>query len=154
MLGINIDKHCVATVFLRHQTIFGHLATYAIRIGGFLIDLRNSNDNRNIRSLRVVNSFHRLRHNTVIGSDHNNSQVCRFSTTCTHSGKCFVTWGINKSDNASASIHRQTYLVSTDMLGNSTRFVLTYISTTNGIQQTGLAVVNMAHDGDNRWTTL
>ena len=54
--------------------------------------------------------------------------------------------GIQEGDHAVVGF----YMVSTDVLGNTTRFAGGNLSRTNIVQQRGFTVVNVTHDGHNR----
>ncbi len=113
------------------------------------VNFINSDHNRHFRSLRMADSFHCLRHNTVIGSHHQNNDIGYFSTTGTHFGKCHVSRGINESNFIAV---RRENLISTDVLGNTAGLTRHNISFAQSIQQRGLTVVNVSHNRHNRCT--
>lgn len=57
-----------------------------------------------------------------------------------------MAWGIQEGDHAVFGF----YVVSTDVLGNTTRFAGGNLSRTNVVKQRGFTVVNVTHDGHNR----
>ncbi len=59
-----------------------------------------------------------------------------------------MAWGIQEGDHAVFSF----YVVSTDVLGNTTRFAGGNLRRTNVVEQRGFTVVNVTHDGHNRCT--
>ena len=58
-----------------------------------------------------------LRHNAIVGGNHQNNNVRGLSATSAHRRKGRVTRRIEESDHAHISLH----VVSTNMLGNTTR---------------------------------
>ncbi len=54
--------------------------------------------------------------------------------------------GIQEGDHAVIGF----YVVSTDVLGDATRFAGGHFSRTNVVKQRGFTVVNVTHDGHNR----
>ena len=100
----------------------------------------------------MVQRFNRLGHNSVVGSDNKNCDVGNLSTTGTHCGKRLVTRGVDKCDCAIDAVVLGVYLVGTDVLGNSTSLAGLNIRVTNRVEQTSLTVIDVTHDGDNRWT--
>ena len=65
-----------------------------------------------------------------------------------------MTRGVDEGDRAVLAIVRHVHLVGTDVLGDATRLVLDDVSGSDGVEQLGLSVVDVTHDGDDRWTRL
>ena len=65
----------------------------------------------------MLNCLFCLRHNTIVGGNHQNYDVRGLSTTSAHRRKGRVTGRIKESDHAHIGLH----VVSTNMLGNTTR---------------------------------
>ena len=98
----------------------------------------------------MVNGFNSLRHNAVIGCHYQNGDIGYLSAAGAHGGKSFMSGGIQKGDFLAVDFH----LVSADMLSNTAGFGIHDIGLADGIQQSGLAVVDMAHNGDHGRTRL
>jgi hypothetical protein len=98
----------------------------------------------------VVNSFFGLRHHAVIGGDDENDDVRNFGAASAHAGESFVT---RRIDEHHATIAHGDF-VRTNVLGDSAGFALGDVRRPNGVEQAGLAVVHVAHDGDHRRTRL
>jgi hypothetical protein len=94
----------------------------------------------------VIDRFNRLRHDGVVGRDHKNGDVGGLGTTGTHRGKGGVTGRVDEGDQLTVLLD----LVGTDVLGDAAGFTRDHIGATDGIEQRGLAVVDVAHDGDHR----
>ena len=97
----------------------------------------------------MIDGFHRLRHNTIVGCYNNNSDICYFCSTSTHSRKGFMTRCIQESNTTAV---RQLHIISTNMLSDTTRFTGNHIRITDIIQQRSLTMVNVSHHRNNRWT--
>ena len=91
-----------------------------------------------------------LRHDAVVSSHDQNHDVGNLGATGTHGGKCLMTWCIEKGDDALWRRH----MVRADMLGNAASFASGNACATDGIEQRGLAVVDVAHDGNHRRARL
>ena len=94
----------------------------------------------------VVDGFHRLRHDAVIGCNHQHHQVSDLCATCAHAGKRLVTWRIDKDNLAIVLLDG----ISADVLCDATRLASGDPGISNRVEQRCLAVVNVAHDGHHR----
>lgn len=92
----------------------------------------------------MVDRFDRLRHHAVVGCDDQDRNVGRLRTTGTHCREGGVAGRIDEGDLLTVLLH----LIGADMLGDATGFAGDYVGMTDGVEQRGLAVVDMAHDGN------
>src|SRR5690606_21081263 len=69
-------------------------------------------------------------------------------TTGTHGGKRRVAGGVEEGNHAALGLH----VVRTDVLGNATSLTGRHLGATDVVQQRGLAVVDVTHDGHHRRT--
>ena len=83
------DYRRVAAVFLGHYAVVQQLLLDLLRIGLVLVDLVHCHDQRHVRRLGVVDRLDRLRHDAVVGSDHENDDVRRLGAACAHRGEGF-----------------------------------------------------------------
>ena len=148
LLRRNINEHVLATPLFRDNAVFRKLLTNTIGRGTRLIDLVNRNNDRNIRCLSVVDSFNGLRHNAVICRNHQNNNVGYLSTASTHSGKRFVARSVDKGDLTSIDVNNR----STDMLSNAACLALCNAGLTDCVKKRCFAVVNVAHNRNDRRT--
>ena len=100
----------------------------------------------------MVDCFNRLWHDSVVGCDNQDRDVSDLSTAGTHSGECFVTGGIDERDRTLATFMFNVNLVGADVLRNATVLGVDHVGVTDRVKQLGLAVVDVAHDGDDRRT--
>ena len=100
LLGGDVDEHGVAAELLGHQVVLGELRPDLGRVGAFLVDLVDRHHDRHVGRLRVVDGLHRLRHDAVVGGDHQDRDVGGLRTTGTHGGERLVTRGVDEGDRA------------------------------------------------------
>ena len=124
------------------------------RVGALLVDLVDRHDDRHVGRLRVVDGLHRLRHDAVVGRDHQDRDVGGLRTTGTHGGERLVTGGVDEGDEPLVAVQFGEDLVGADVLGDATGLALADVGLTDRVQQAGLAVVDVTHDGDDRRTEL
>ena len=98
----------------------------------------------------MSNGLFGLRHNTIISSDNQNHDISTLGTACTHRGKCCVPWGIQETDHAVSGF----YMVGTNVLGNTAGLALRNTRLADVVQQRGLAMVYVAHNGHDRCARL
>ncbi len=154
LLGGDVDEHGVAAEVLGDEAVLGELRTDLGRIGTFLIDLVDRHHDRHIGGLRVVDRLHRLRHHAVVGGDHQDRDVGGLRAAGTHGGERLVARGVDEGDRPRRAVEIDDDLVGTDVLGDAACLFLTDVGLTDGVQQSGLAVVDVTHHGDHRRTTL
>jgi hypothetical protein len=77
---------------------------------------------------------------------HQNDKVCHLSASCTHHGKCRMARCIKECNIAFFGMHH----VSTDVLCNTTVLSGHNVCIPYGIQELGLTMVDMTHDGHDR----
>src|SRR5215217_2942939 len=154
LLRGDVDEHRVAPEFLWHQTVFGQRPADLRRIGTFLVDLVDCDHDRHIGRLRVVDGLHRLRHDAVVGCDHQDRDVGGLGASGAHGGERLVARGVDEGDQPFAAVEIDGNLVGTDVLGDAAGFLLADVGLADRVEQAGLAVVDVTHDGDHRRTTL
>ena len=67
----------VAAVLLGDQPVLGELLAHLGRVGAFLVDLVDRDHDRHVGRLGVVERLDRLRHDAVVGRDHQDRDVGR-----------------------------------------------------------------------------
>src|SRR4029077_4570923 len=128
----------------RHQAAVGELTLDAFRLGFGFIDLIDGDNDGHAGGAGMGNGFECLRHYTVVGCHNQDDEIGHFGPASAHARERFVAGSIDEND--SAAIHGNDGR--TDMLGNSAGFTGGDIGLANGIEETGLAMVDVAHDGD------
>ncbi|MNZ77087.1 hypothetical protein D3C78_956120 [compost metagenome] len=73
-----------AAPLFRHNAVLRQFLLNAVRIGFRLVNFVHCNNQRHLRCFRMLDSFDGLRHYAVVGSNNQNNDVSRLSTTGTH----------------------------------------------------------------------
>ena len=130
----------------RRDVALGHLAAHALRIGPLLVDLVDRDDDRHVGRLRVVDRLFGLRLHAVVGRDHDHGDVGDAGAARTHGGERLMARGVEERDELVAVVH----LVRADVLGDATGLARGDLGRADAVEQRGLAVVDVAHDRDDR----
>ena len=152
LLGGDVDEHGVAAVLLGHQAVLGELTAHLGRVGALDVDLVDRDHDRHVGRLGVVQRLDRLRHHTVVGRDHEDRDVGRLGTTGTHGGERLVTRGVDEGDLALFAVDLGGDLVGTDVLGDAAGLARDDVRLADRVEQSGLTVVDVTHDGHDRRT--
>src|SRR5665811_1437585 len=154
LLGRDVDEHRLAAVLLCNQVVFGELLADLVGVCPLLVHLVDGDHDRHSGGLGVVERLDRLRHHAVIGGDHEDRDVRDPGTSGTHRREGLVTGGVDERDGALDALVLREDLVGTDVLGDATGFTLLDLRGTDRVQQAGLSVVDVTHDGHDRRTSL
>ena len=90
--------------------------------------------------------FDRLRHHAVIRRHHKDRNVGRLSAAGAHRGKRGMAGRVDEGDLLAVLFD----LVGADMLGDAAGLARDHIGIADGVEQRGLAVVDVTHDRDHR----
>ncbi len=136
----------LAAPLLTDETVFGQLLLDAVGVCVRLIHLVDGDDDLNACSLGVVDSLNGLRHDAVVCCDDDDSDIGDLSTAGAHRGERSVSGGVEEGDGSAVDGD----LISTDVLGDAACFACGDVGLTDSVEQGGLAVVDVAHDDDDR----
>lgn len=128
--------------------MLGQLVLDPIRIGALLVDLVDRDDHRHAGGLRVLDGLDGLGHDAVIGGHHQHHHVGGLGTARTHGGERRVARGIEEGHAAVIVLD----VVGADVLGDAAGLAGGDLGTTDVVEQRGLAVVDVTHDGHDRRT--
>ncbi len=142
----NLDEGDVAAPLLRHDLDLGELLLDPIGVRARQIDLVDGDDHRHVRRLDVRDRLAGGRHHAVVGGDDQHRDVGRLRPAGTHGGEGLVTRSIEEGDLAALGID----LVGADVLGDAAGLALGHVGGADRVEQLGLAVVDVTHDGDDR----
>ncbi len=123
----------------------GELLTDLIGVSTRLIHLVDSEYHRYAGRLGMVDRLDSLRHDGIVGRDDDDGYICHLGTTGTHSGKGRVTRRIEEGDMLAIL---ELDVVGTDVLGDTTGLTGDDVSVTDVVEQRGLTVIDVTHDGD------
>ena len=153
LLGRDFDHLGLAAPGNRIEALLRKFLPHSIRVGVRLVDLVDSNDDRDTGCARVFNRFHGLRHHPIVRGHNEHDDVRGFRSAGTHQRKRFVTRSIEKYYPALliwiiGTGHFDT--VRADMLCDPTGFAAGDIGRANPIQEGGLAMIDVAHHRNHR----
>ena len=152
VLGGDLDVDDVAAHRFDLDFVLQQFGAHALRLGVGLVDLVDGDDHRHLRRLGVIDRLHGLRHDAVIGRDHQHHDIRHLGAARAHRGEGGVAGRVEEGDLLAA--FRRGHLIGADMLGDAAGFARHHIGMAQRIEQRGLAVVDMAHHGDDRRTRL
>src|SRR5690606_39294992 len=115
-------------------------------VGVVAVDLVDRHHDRHIRSAGVVDGLDGLGHDAVVGRDHKHHHVGGIGAAGPHGGERLVTGGVDEGDRLVVLDH----LVGTDVLGDAAGLARLHVGVADAVEQLGLAVVDVTHDGDDR----
>ena len=98
----------------------------------------------------MVDALHRLGHDAVIGGDHQDGNIRHHGAAGTHGGKGLVARGVEEGDGAAVDLDG----IGADVLGDAARLAGDDVGMANIVEQRGFAVVDVAHDDDDRGAGL
>src|SRR5512133_1755069 len=147
-LGRHVDELGLAAVLLGDQVVLGELLADLGRVGFGLVDLVDRHHDRHRGRLGVVDRLHGLAHDPVVGGDHQHGDVGDGRAPGPHGGERLVARGVDEGHQA--TVGARPDLVGTDVLGDAAGLAGDHVGVADGVEQLGLAVVDVAHDGHDR----
>src|SRR4029453_16036460 len=147
-LGRHVDELGLAAVLLGHQVVLGQLLADLGRVGVLLVDLVDRHHDGHPGRLGVVDRLHGLGHDPVVGGDHQHGDVGDGRAPGPHGGERLVARGVDEGHQP--AVGARPDLVGADVLGDAAGLAGDHVGVADGVQQLGLAVVDVAHDGHDR----
>lgn len=152
LLGGDVDEHGVAAVLLGHEAVLGQLTAHLGRVRALDVDLVDRDHDRHVGRLGVVQRLDRLGHHTVVRRHHEDRDVGGLGTTGTHGGERLVTRGVDEGDPALFVVDLGGDLVRADVLRDTAGLARDNVRLADGVEEPGLTVVDVTHDGHDRRT--
>ena len=118
---------------------------HPLGIGFGLVDLIDGDDDRSLGRLGMANRLDRLWHDAVIRRHNQHDDVRDLRAARAHGCEGRVSGGVDESDGLAAG---RNDLVGADVLCDAARFASDYIGVADRVEQRSLAVIDVAHDGD------
>src|SRR5690606_3865898 len=146
----DVDEQRRTAVLLGHQAVLGELAPDLGRVGALLVDLVDRDDDRHVGRLGVAERLDRLRLHAFVGRDHQHRDVRGLRASGTRGGERLVTRGDEEGDLSVFAFVLGLDLVGTDVLGDATGLARGDVGLADRVEQLGLTVVDVAHDGHHR----
>src|SRR5437016_2519339 len=145
------DHHGVAAPLLGDQAMLRELLLDPVGLRFRLVDLVDRHHHRHFRGLGVVDGFDRLRHHAVVRGHHQHGDVGDVGAARPHGGERLVARRVEERDRGLSAIGADDVdRVRADVLRDPARLARRDIGLANGVEQRGLAVVDVTHDGDDR----
>ena len=135
------------------QAAGGELLDDLLRVGFGLVDFVDGDDDRHVGGAGVVDGLEGLGHDAVVGCDDDDDDVGDLGSAGTHAGEGFVAGGIEEDDLATegGGVGLGDFdLVGADVLSDASGFAAGDVGGADGVEERGFAVVDVAHDGDDR----
>ena len=126
--------------------MLGQLGLDAVGVGVGLVDLVERHDDRHLGRLGVVDRLDRLGHHAVVRRDHQDSDVGHLGAPRAHRGERLVARRVEEDD----ALAVLDDLAGADVLGDTAPLAGSHVGGAHGVEQAGLAVVDVAHDGHDR----
>ncbi len=93
----------------------------------------------------MIDGFFGLRHHAIVCSNHQHHDIGHFCASRAHACECLVARRVNKHNSLSVNAR----FVCANVLRDPASFSRSDFRFADGVEQAGLAVVHMAHHGDN-----
>ena len=145
--GRDLDHLGFAAQALDDDLVLQQLVDHPRRISVGFVDLVDGHDDRGARRLGVLDGLDRLGHDAVIGRHHQDDDVGDIGAAGAHGREGRVARRVQEGHPVAVL---QPHLIGADMLGDAAMFARGDVGRAQGVQQRGLAVVDVAHDRDDR----
>ncbi len=132
--------------FLDGDAVLQQFLLDPIGLGIGQIDLVHRHDQGHSGGLGMADRFHRLGHDTVIGRHDENHDVGDLGATGAHGRERRMARRVEEGDRTASGLNR----IGADVLGDPAGLARDHVGLANVVEQRGLAVIHMAHDGDHR----
>ena len=128
------------------QVVFRQGLADLPRIGAGFVDLVDGHDNGNSGHPGMVDGFHGLAHDAVIGGHDQNDDIRHLGPSGPHGRKGLMTRRIEKDDVPALDVD----MIGADGLGDPARLAVDHIGLADRVQKRRLAVIDMTHDRHDR----
>ena len=142
----DLDVEHVAAHRFDEHFVLEQFGAHALRIGVRLVDLVDGDDDRHLRRLGVIDRLDGLRHDAVVGGDDQDDDVGDLGAAGAHRREGGVAGRVDEGDLLAVLLD----LVGADMLGDAAGLAGDDVGLADGVEKRRLAVVDVAHDGDDR----
>ena len=145
-LGRHGNHRRFTAEILGHDAVLQQVVLDPLRIGFMLVDLVDCNHQRHPGRLGVGDRLYGLRHGAVVRRHHQHDDIGHFRAARAHGCERFVAGRIQERDDAARCLH----VIGADVLRNAARLAGGDLGRADVVEQRSLAVVDVAHDGDDR----
>src|SRR5215204_6314203 len=151
LLGRDGDHLDVAAPLDGLEPLHREFLADAVGVGVGLVDLVDGDDDGHVRGARVLDGLDGLRHDAVVGRDDEHDHVGRLRAARAHHGERLVAGRVEEDDAAlvvGVVGARHLDAVGADVLGDAAGLAPCDVRGADAVEQRGLAVVDVTHDGD------
>ncbi len=141
-----LDAGDVAAQLLGDDVVLGQLGPDPQRVGTGEVDLVDGDDHLHLGGLGVRDRLGGLRHHPVVSRHDEDDDVGDVGPTRPQRGERLVTRGVDECDRVTVDLD----LIGPDVLGDPTLLSLGDGGLANGVEQSGLAMVDMSHHRHHR----
>ena len=134
----------IATEFLDHDVVLGQGCPDRIRVGSRQVHLVDGDDHWNSGCLGMIDGLGRLRHHAVVGCHHDDHDVGDVRPAGPQRGERLVTRCVDEGDRALVPLDP----IGADVLRYPAGLAGHHIGVSNRVEELGLAVIDVPHDGD------
>ena len=128
--------------------VLQQFGAHALRLRVGLVDLVDRDDHRHLGRLGVIDRLDGLRHHAVVGGNDEDDDVGNLGAAGAHRGERGMARRVDEGDLLAA--FRRGDLIGADVLGDAAGFARYHVGVAQRIEQRGLAVIDVAHHGDDR----
>ena len=147
-LGRDVDEHGLPAPLLRDHVLAGQFLLDTVGVGLGLVDLVDRDHQGHAGGTGVLDRLDGLRLDAVVGGHHQDHDVGDVGAARAHGGEGGVARGVQERDGAARGLD----MVGADVLGDAAGFAGRHLGAADVVQQRGLAVIDVAHDGHHRRT--
>ena len=108
------------------------------------VDFVDRDDDGHAGRFGVIDGFERLRHDAVVGRDHQHHDVGDLRAAGAHARERFMAGRVDEHDLAAVLLD----VIRADVLRDAAGLAVGHVGGANGVQQRSLAVIDVAHDGN------
>ena len=147
LLGRDLGGETCAAELLEHDAVLQQVLLDLLHVGRGQVDLVDRDDHRHAGVLGVADRLDRLRHDLVVGRDDQHDDVGHLRAAGAHGGERLVARRVEEGDVLAV---RQRDVVRADVLRDAAGLAGDDVGLADVVEQRRLAVVDVAHDGDDR----
>ena len=148
--GRGLDDLDVAAPLHGVKALLRELAVNLVDVRGGVdvgqVDLVQGHDDRHLGGLGVGDGLDRLGHDAVVGGHDQDHDVRHVGAAGAHGGEGLVAGRVDEGDRLAVVLD----LVGADVLGDAAALALDDLGLADAVQERGLAVIDVAQDGDDR----
>ena len=145
-LGRDLDEDGLTSPLFGDEPVIRQLLAHLTHIRIRFVDFVDGDQDGDLGILGMVERLNRLGHHPIIACDHQHHDIGHLRPSGPHGGKGFMAGSVQEDHSPMVQLN----LVSTDVLSDLPMLGGNDVGMPNGIEEGGLSMVHMAHDGHHR----